>query len=354
MSFRESAAATRQEGDSTWAGRLFSHLRQLPLGLAWVLAVGMVAAVLAWLAGFAPWSPLKWINAFTGYIYLPAYFCLAVALVTRRKVLAAWFGVICVWHLAVVLPTILPVREARARGEVTWQVDTGKRVLLRVFYANVGKTNDRIEDLFDELRASDADLLVLTEFTDDWHDKFNESELPADYPHHVHLFDYSPAATGVYSRSPLLEDERVYQEKRVVVHTTVDLGRAKLELYALHAPRPVRSPLHQYEEFWGIVEQQLAQEEGARLVIGDFNATPYSLIYRRLTRDGGLLDCQELCGRGYVTTWPNGTRLLPPIRIDHALVSPDVACLQISTGVGVGSDHKPLSLTLAIPVSNAE
>ncbi|MEM8866175.1 MAG: endonuclease/exonuclease/phosphatase family protein, partial [Planctomycetota bacterium] len=141
------------------------------------------------------------------------------------------------------------------------------------------------------------------------------------------------------------------QAKRVVVKATVDVYGQELAILAIHAPRPVRSPLHKYEEFWGILLDELKSERanGHMLLIGDYNATPYSLIYRTLTSEYGLQDSHVTCGRGVATTWPNGTELLPPIRIDHALLTPGVTCLGIREGVGAGTDHKPLILDLAIP-----
>ena len=338
----EPSESTPVRRRSLWRGGEF---------LLWSLALSLAVFAVAWQAGFAPWSLLRWINAFTVYVYLPAYLGLIVAIVARRVRLMACFTAICAWHASLVLPVMLPIEQGPTVTAVRQQVESGQRIELRLFYANVGKTNDEVEPLFEELRRSDADVLVLTEFTEAWVNKFNGTELPADYPHHVHLFDYSPAATAIYSRLPLTAGERVFQEKRVMVQTTVDLGRAELRLFALHAPRPVKSPLHRYEEFWEIAEEEIANQEGPLIVVGDFNASPFSQVLRRLTGDLGLRDCHQLRGRGAATTWPNGARALPPIRIDHVLVSQEIECIGIGEGAGLGSDHNPIEAVLAIPAA---
>ena len=322
--------------------------------IGWVAAIVMLATASAWTVGFAPWPPLQWINAFTGYFYLPVYALLLFSIGAGCYRLACCFAAIGAWHAMVVLPTVLPVfppsaMDASARAEAAAAAQAIGAQTVRVFYANVGKTSREFEAMFDELRDSDADVLVLTEFTTGWHNRFNATELPAEYPNHIHLTEYTPAATGVYSRLPLVHDDRMYQAKRVVVRTSIAIGDKRLGLYAIHAPRPVRSPLHKYDEFWGIVRQELAKQRGPLLLVGDFNATPYSLIHRELTGRFGLRDCHALCGRGRAVTWPNGMLSLPPIRIDHALVSPEVECLQIAEGAGRGSDHKPLIVDLLIP-----
>jgi endonuclease/exonuclease/phosphatase (EEP) superfamily protein YafD len=91
----------------------------------------------------------------------------------------------------------------------------------------------------------------------------------------------------------------------------------------------------------------LTAEPGPVVIIGDFNATQHSLVYKQL-KNGGLRSAHDDCGRGYATTWPNGHWPLPPIRIDQAFISPDVTCLKIVEGQGAGSDHKPLILDIAL------
>jgi endonuclease/exonuclease/phosphatase (EEP) superfamily protein YafD len=91
----------------------------------------------------------------------------------------------------------------------------------------------------------------------------------------------------------------------------------------------------------------LTAEPGPVVIVGDFNATQHSLVYKQL-EEGGLRSAHEDRGRGYATTWPNGHRPVPPIRIDQAFLSPSVECLEIAEGQGAGSDHKPLILRVAV------
>lgn len=315
----------------------------------WAAAVALALAAGAWSASWAPHPVFQWVNAFTAYVYLPAYAIAVLAFWRRRRALAAVSSAIVCWHVAVVTPTLMPASQGPSAAESAAAAVKAAREAapLRVFYANVGKENRNYQGLFEEVRRAAPDVLVLTEFTEAWHNAFNHADLLVDFPNHIHLAKYNPAATGVYSRYPLSHDDRVYQAKRVVVRTRVEYG-VGLDIYAIHAPRPVRSPLHKYDEFWSLLRSELQPQvvDGPMLLVGDFNATPYSLIYRSLTAGARLRDCHVLTGRGAATTWPNGTRWMPPIRIDHALVSPSVYCATASEGIGAGSDHKPLILDL--------
>jgi endonuclease/exonuclease/phosphatase (EEP) superfamily protein YafD len=91
----------------------------------------------------------------------------------------------------------------------------------------------------------------------------------------------------------------------------------------------------------------LTAEQGPLVVVGDFNATEHSKVYKRLT-ESMLRSAHDVRGRGYATTWPNGQNLCPPIRIDQALVSPEIEVARIVEGRGRGSDHKPLILDVRV------
>ncbi len=82
------------------------------------------------------------------------------------------------------------------------------------------------------------------------------------------------------------------------------------------------------------------------IVCGDLNASPWSLVYRRLSRD--LKDAQ--CGKTRHATWPSR---LPFLRIDHIFVSEDVkvrgAHVVEDRLARLASDHLPLVAELELP-----
>ena len=97
-----------------------------------------------------------------------------------------------------------------------------------------------------------------------------------------------------------------------------------------------------------MTHEELSRRVDPLIIIGDFNTTQHSRFYRQLT-DAGMIDAHRQHGRGLTTTWPNGwSPGVPPIRVDQAMISPDLACLDISEGIGAGSDHKPVILEVAL------
>jgi endonuclease/exonuclease/phosphatase (EEP) superfamily protein YafD len=123
--------------------------------------------------------------------------------------------------------------------------------------------------------------------------------------------------------------------------------RGEVQLVALHSPRPKPSMIDNYYVFWEQMLPIIADRHGPQVVIGDFNATQHSRVYAELLALG-LRSAHVDRGRGYVTTWPNGVRPFPPIRIDQAMLSPEVECVSVAEAAGPGTDHKPLVLDLRI------
>jgi endonuclease/exonuclease/phosphatase family metal-dependent hydrolase len=92
-----------------------------------------------------------------------------------------------------------------------------------------------------------------------------------------------------------------------------------------------------------------ARARGPTVLCGDFNAGPRSAVYGRLTSE--LRDAQLLAPQGAPPqrTFP---ALLPLLRIDHVLVSPElnVRGCKVPTGLRakLASDHLPLVVDLAL------
>lgn len=92
-----------------------------------------------------------------------------------------------------------------------------------------------------------------------------------------------------------------------------------------------------------------ASASGMTVLCGDFNALPRSLVYQRLT--GSLRDAQLLVPhkRAALATFPS---LLPVMRIDHVLVSAEVAVRACDVVRGwqtrIASDHLPIVAELEL------
>ena len=279
------------------------------------------------------------LGAFTAWVFLPAYLALVVGLWRRRPALSGAAAVLSLLHLAWTVPGALPAPGSPAVADGS----PG----LRLMTANLLAVNPDPTALCDEIRARDPDVLLVQELSPRWLAAFEESGLLAHFPHALYEVREDSFGAGIFSRLPLDRPERLDLLGVPLLRATVQAPGGDLRVYNVH-PLPPRTP--QYAAVWqrqmARLEEELAAEPGALVAAGDFNATPHARWYQRLTRDR-LRGAHEDHGRGLASTWPNGIFPLPPIRLDHVLLSPELAVLAIDEGRGQGSDHRPVIADLA-------
>lgn len=287
---------------------------------------------------------LIWVNAFTRYVYLPAYACLAWALWRRRWVLALVNLLIVGLHVAWIAPDFVRDRRFDAPTRASANSATSEAThRVRIFFANVNGYSTEFDSMLQEIKAADPDIIILAEFTQIWHDAFVRSWVHEKYPYGRGIRPDYLGMANVFSRLPLKTEVEHVFATRVVRTIDIDVDGQTLRIVGVHAPRPVHMTGQDYEGYWtGALPFLLSQPEPV-VIIGDFNVTQYSRVYQQLTAKR-LRSAHEDRGRGYATSWPNGQHLLPPIRVDQAFMSPEIECLGIVEGKGLGSDHKPLIL----------
>ena len=289
---------------------------------------------------------LIWINSFTRYVYLPAYLCFAWAVWQRRWVLTICSLALVGFHVALMAPDFLRDRRFEIDAKpVAGAASSSDRI--RVFFANVLARNTEFDALLEEIADTDPDVIVLVEFSRPWHAAFVNSPVMAPYVHGSGRLKSHINTVNVFSKLPLANEIQNWVQGRAVHTVDIPIGSTSLRIVGLHAPRPIPGPKYNYLEHWNEMFALLSAEQGPLVVVGDFNATEHSRVYKRLT-ESGLRSAHDDRGRGYATTWPNGQNLCPPIRIDHALVSPEIDVKSIREGRGRGSDHKPLMLDVSI------
>jgi endonuclease/exonuclease/phosphatase (EEP) superfamily protein YafD len=291
---------------------------------------------------------LTCLNAFTRYIYLPAYVCLAWAIWKRYRFLALANLAIIALHLTLITPDFVRDRRFdRAASSAT--TTAAPSPTIRIFFANVRSMNTEHDAMLEEIKAADPDIIVFVEFTWLWHNAYVHSPTLAKYPYGGGFDNTRLGTVNVFSRMPLKGDRLDWFGGRGLQTIQIAVGDRTLHLIGLHAPRPMNlRDDDDYDAFWSRTIPRILREPGPLVVVGDFNATQFSEIYERLTADR-MRSAHQDRGRGYAVTWPNGQWGIPSlIRIDQALISPEVECLNIREGEGRGSDHKPLILDVRI------
>lgn len=148
-----------------------------------------------------------------------------------------------------------------------------------------------------------------------------------------------------YVQVPLYEQpaRRVVLEPAEWEGLSRPLDLLNVHFQAPHTLRPFPSPLTRHRQVSGLERFVAANPSDARLVVGDYNATPVWPVYRRMARlfEDGAVQSARREGRAVERTWgptPTSPRLL---RIDHAMVRGlEVERFRV---VGIpGSDHSGL------------
>ena len=111
---------------------------------------------------------------------------------------------------------------------------------------------------------------------------------------------------------------------------------------------------------WVMWEEQLLWESGVAslvrasknpvIVVGDFNASQWGWVFRKLVDDTKLQDTS--LGYGIQPTWPTDVPALG-IAIDHVLASREFQVLRHYPGPKIGSDHWPLVVELSLLKSDS-
>lgn len=192
-----------------------------------------------------------------------------------------------------------------------------------------------------EIERLDADVITLIEFGPNKRDLLKQ--LAPLYPFHAECFGKDYCHMAILSKLPIVEtDSRVGWKGPPMVMAKLGPEAGGLTVYGVHTIRFPHSRA-QFNQVGALVEL-LSSQPGRKLVMGDFNATPFSRITQLVENNAGLVRLTNL------PTWP--TRLkLPQVAIDHMFVTPDIHQTETQRiGEPAGSDHYPITLKIAVPL----
>ena len=217
---------------------------------------------------------------------------------------------------------------------------------LKLVLANVLSRNAEYERLFELVDAEQPDVLVLLEVSPGWEAAL--ARLDTQFPHRVVEARDGNFGIALMSRLPLSSSAVVASEPLgfPTIVASLDASGNELGVVATHPMIPLGGGNYEARNthLRGLADL-LENIQGPRLLAGDLNASMWDRNYRMLENRSGLRNVRG--GHGIAPTWPT---FLPiaMIPIDHVLVSEEVGVEDVRTGPGIGSDHLPLVVTLAL------
>ncbi len=221
---------------------------------------------------------------------------------------------------------------------------------LRIAHSNLLYTNERESPAgLRTLLDTDADILVLNEFTLVHEEQLSAVVAGHDYPHRIGRAEYGPHGIGVWSRHPLTDTVVLPSDTRLGLLTTVDVDGLPVRLLAAHPPPPIeRDGLRDWLDGLAHIEEVAGPPSGRTIIIGDFNASRWHPPFRRLLNIGWR-SAHEMVGQRFGGTWPTDRWYLPAfVRLDHVLLGDLVAAETVRDLDIAGSDHRGVVVSLAL------
>ena len=215
---------------------------------------------------------------------------------------------------------------------------------LRIVSFNVGAGRADTAELVEWMETSEADLVFLLESSEEWLGAMEmngsgysiSNQIPEDRIYGISVLGTSPT---------VVEQLRLGNTRDPVMRVEAAVGGETVAIYAVH-PRPPDSAAK--TEARDAVFTELAtlvsRETLPVIVIGDFNATPWSYVFRDFSAETGLVNSQK--GYGLAATWPTSPLTLVPL--DHMLHSDSLTTVERDVGPDLGSDHLPLTVEVSM------
>jgi endonuclease/exonuclease/phosphatase (EEP) superfamily protein YafD len=213
---------------------------------------------------------------------------------------------------------------------------------LKVASFNMWLSNLQVDDIKSEILRIDADVMVLAEVSDQAVTMLNE--LKRAYPHQYVCHESEICHLAIISKVPMRDTSyKVGWKGPPYIRATLTGAFEGLTVFGVHTTRfpHSRAQLRQVRA----LAKDLKEIKGRLIVMGDFNATPFSRVTQTIVQEAGL---RRLT---YLPTWP-ARWALPQVAIDHMFASPQISVLQgQKIGRPSGSDHYPIQMILGVPAT---
>lgn len=251
-------------------------------------------------------------------------------LVLRRPMWALIIGAVGVINGVAVRDYLVPVRDFAGAED--------RAVEIRVLTANVLASNSDPAKFVDLIEAEEPDVFAVLEFTQTFAEALDS--LTENYPNQILIPQRGPFGIAVYSRWPIVGRNVLELEGITGIDAEIMDARGAWHFIAEHHVPPMNSDMAALRNRQLVRLGQYVNTIAApRVVVGDFNITPFSPWFRDFAEQTTLENA--LRGRGPSYSWPEFFPLLG-IPIDHVLVSPEFTVVDYHRAGDIGSDHFPV------------
>ncbi|EAS18961.1 endonuclease/exonuclease/phosphatase family protein [Flavobacteria bacterium BBFL7] len=214
---------------------------------------------------------------------------------------------------------------------------------IHIYTANVLQKNKKGQELYNEIREQQPDLIVFTETNERWSNEI-KNKIGKEYPYKIEQPQDNTYGMLVYSKLRLSDSEIKFKVDPNIpsIESKVMMENGKqFQLYAIHPtpPMPQHNPMSTDRDQELILTAMSSYDSNIPVIIlGDFNDVAWSDSTQLTKTIGKLLDLR--IGRGFFNTY-HAQYPLMRWPLDHILISPEFRLKDAGTGVDFESDHFP-------------
>lgn len=253
----------------------------------------------------------------------------AVALILLRDTLAASAA------LAVAIAAGWPVLHDVATARASTQF--GDQPELRVLTVNAWFRNDDIARVAEAIESSGADVVIVQELSRVTIEPLIERL--KSYPYRALDAAEDRHGAAIVSRWPIETSKAISLDGSRVLSqlATIRWQAQSVDVLGVHLTWPMTGGLAAARNAqWNALIQWMTEHEGAWIVAGDLNLTPWSPFFDRAAHVEHCFENQR-----YIGTWP--AWMAPAgIQIDHCFTSSEWQIVSTQLLPPTGSDHRPV------------
>ena len=290
-----------------------------------------------WLLAWIPqWAPLLVEQCRVQLVVLGVIACVAAGS-SRRRGFFDIAAITTLLHALPLVPDLTASRRALPDG-----------VPVRVLLLNVHTESTTYAEVRALIAHEDPDVIALVEVSRTWLDEL--APALGRYGQHIEAPRDDNAGVALYTRGALAGT--VEGGVRPAIVGELALHGARFAVTVLHPFPPMTTArLAQQRTQLDHVAAWAAASPLPTIVMGDFNASPWTRVFARFVARSGL--CDSRAGFGLQASFPAASALIR-IPIDHLLASCAIGVRDRRIGSDVGSDHLPVIVDLVIPTGRSD
>lgn len=254
--------------------------------------------------------------------------CFVMGMFFRKSKSVLIISLVLAIHGYVVTMTMLPVSAK----------PTPDYAELRVLNANLLLSNHEYQAQINQIIATDPDIIVFQEYTSVWHEAL-QTNLTL-HPYRVTQPQEGVFGIALYSKFPISSGgiNEPLPQLQNVADVVINIGNQTIRVMGVHPPPPISNQLYTDRNLlFQYVASAVKDNDEPLLVMGDFNATPWTAHFSDMLSVGQLRNASA--GHGLNPTWPaNFAPLWIPI--DHVLVNDHIGVADFQSAKVNGSDHR--------------